>query len=1369
MGSIKLMGRKKSEALIGAVRSIAEAIQSLAASIDRLAGSGVVIPPEAGRELLRDAARIPEALAGAVADAVAGGQVPPAGGDNALSGNQDQDSGSGTGSGQISPSRPEKGEPVKARSGAGSKDPAGKAATRIPSAAGAAVAATGSATVGSGESQVELRGPDLLPGPFLTSFIRSGGMTIQNLQDMPHAGSIRERLASAIGEHLDEIHPFLSALKHSVNTRGSVSVGLGRMTAEARGHVVHLGRILMENALLENFYHNVTRGYVLAKMSENPAVVNFITGHWLEVYVFSVLEKMLESYRRQYSCEFETYGNLLLDLPDGNKRELDILCFINAQPLWIECKTGFFQNSLAKYKNFSSRYHIPVQNCLLVISGINDQQAQNIAEMHDIPVCTLRNLRTTLTRILDRMCMSMSISVSPAPEAVPAFSRLHAPEHFLSADALRALAEEHGVRVGNLQHNTGDLAVLDPAGLLIGRNYIFAKEILSMIRGSLNAPDHAGTINLQDRSSVETCSACQIMMFLHRTELIPEYSYRKVARTIHFTCQPSGRLISFVEGKWFSYCVGALVNKFMLRCGAADFAVARDAELFRNDIPIVMDYVLRLKDRFFFIKTAFRDYEKAALEISILSGWMAATGSRMLLICHDLTSEKIEKITSQCGVDAMNWGDFERQMPVIFGVGGSAPAPATIRESAAPDTAGTAPGKATASEPAATGSGAADPAEGQDAAGSPASSAGSPGAAAEEASLAVPPAGPARLRIHAFEFTVEDLGSLLSASGFTFRGLDSYDRDLSDLDGCANVICQNYSSISSILTSIYVATIRGQGSLKISAANLPDPVTCALCNLCLAFKRRNWLTYYSYSGNKTRIITLEPGRDPMLQRFISRGWLDHRIYSEAQKHFLSKIKLIRDQDFRIGRNVQISGPDRDYRIPLVLRCPVGDDGSTVMVKTQMGSSEQEAEELSSLGRALGLSRECLVLVTFSTDSVVARKLSSLYGITVMDLSEFRSFLGRLTAAAAVPAPEDEEQEDSEGAAPGNEEKAGGSAPGCDFAEITSRVDQLSQEDRWFLGELEPVQLGLNECAELFDDDSLSVVSMGIYTRGSLMLDRALCSPEDETVTDCSLLSLLDPCLAGNVGSSTVQVDFAGMTQGRQLMLYRLLEALSAAGYIAMGSEDPVRGCVNVRIREPEFLKDYLSRGWFAHLCSRMIEIHIINLTREHGAAAAEFRFGRSMILRCGSGDITVDFVLKPRIGVAFFCFAPDNFERAAADLSLIKSQKNLMRDYAVLVCNTEDAQLCGILSERYQIEVIPFSEYEDYLEECITLESPDPASDAEPEEEPSSPEDVGDEETSPLDDDEYPQEEDSFMDDDELMTKFGYCGDLADIISGRGR
>ena len=80
--------------------------------------------------------------------------------------------------------------------------------------------------------------------------------------------------------------------------------------------------------------------------------------------------------------------------------------------------------------------------------------------------------------------------------------------------------------------------------------------------------------------------------------------------------------------------------------------------------------------------------------------------------------------------------------------------------------------------------------------------------------------------------------------------------------------------------------------------------------------------------------------------YISRGWLDHRIYSETHKHLISSVKSTGNQNFRIARNLKVTVDSHEITLTVMMHYPNGSASSgNIFVKTVFGNSEREAEEL----------------------------------------------------------------------------------------------------------------------------------------------------------------------------------------------------------------------------------------------------------------------------------------------------------------------------------------------------------------------------------------------------------------------------------------
>lgn len=99
-------------------------------------------------------------------------------------------------------------------------------------------------------------------------------------------------------------------------------------------------------------------------------------------------------------------------LPNGDDFELDLIFLVARAPLWIECKTGSYQQYITKYAEMRKHLGIPIRQAILVILSISDDLAQRLSLLYGITVATPN---TFLTRVGEALALGPPAASPAAP------------------------------------------------------------------------------------------------------------------------------------------------------------------------------------------------------------------------------------------------------------------------------------------------------------------------------------------------------------------------------------------------------------------------------------------------------------------------------------------------------------------------------------------------------------------------------------------------------------------------------------------------------------------------------------------------------------------------------------------------------------------------------------------------------------------------------------------------------------------------------------------------------------------------------------------------------------------------------------------
>jgi hypothetical protein len=105
--------------------------------------------------------------------------------------------------------------------------------------------------------------------------------------------------------------------------------------------------------------------------------------------------------------KFACLRNFEIIFPNQDKQELDVFFLLKGStlwgtttPLWIECKSGEFRNSVEKYAKLRNRLQIDKPHSLLLALGISEENATGLTSMFDITVVNEKNFLGYITGLL---------------------------------------------------------------------------------------------------------------------------------------------------------------------------------------------------------------------------------------------------------------------------------------------------------------------------------------------------------------------------------------------------------------------------------------------------------------------------------------------------------------------------------------------------------------------------------------------------------------------------------------------------------------------------------------------------------------------------------------------------------------------------------------------------------------------------------------------------------------------------------------------------------------------------------------------------------------------------------------------------------
>jgi len=236
-------------------------------------------------------------------------------------------------------------------------------------------------------------------GKSAVDWLTTKGITVKKYREQSAADEVFDELAVFLGERFKNLKRIHEAIRRSLSTGSRFTLNLSSSRQEEIADLTQFCTMLKSYAFLSSYSYNRNTKIIYATPQRVGNVTNFFTGGWFERYVYL---KIL-SFLSQNGLEFTCLLNPQIAFPNGDDFELDLLFLISRKPLWVECKTGDYQEYIAKYSDARKLLSIPKLRAILVILDIPDDLTTNLTYLYDITVANENNF-------LERVCTALGLS-----------------------------------------------------------------------------------------------------------------------------------------------------------------------------------------------------------------------------------------------------------------------------------------------------------------------------------------------------------------------------------------------------------------------------------------------------------------------------------------------------------------------------------------------------------------------------------------------------------------------------------------------------------------------------------------------------------------------------------------------------------------------------------------------------------------------------------------------------------------------------------------------------------------------------------------------------------------------------------------------
>lgn len=230
----------------------------------------------------------------------------------------------------------------------------------------------------------------------LRDWLSHRGVTIKREKEAAPIERALEPIAKTIGGRYQRSKLVLDALKRGNTEATAQCVNLREQDPAVVTTSVQLAKQLHDLALIEAYkYHRAPAYQLHLTPSRLPAAINFVVGGWLELYVRTVLHKVIRETRPD--ATFSTLENPQVTLPSGEDFELDLLLEVDGEVWWIEMKSGGFQRHIAKYNRISKLLGLRPERSFMVLCDASVEQCEALSTVFAMTVVAVGDTEAKLT------------------------------------------------------------------------------------------------------------------------------------------------------------------------------------------------------------------------------------------------------------------------------------------------------------------------------------------------------------------------------------------------------------------------------------------------------------------------------------------------------------------------------------------------------------------------------------------------------------------------------------------------------------------------------------------------------------------------------------------------------------------------------------------------------------------------------------------------------------------------------------------------------------------------------------------------------------------------------------------------------------
>ena len=199
--------------------------------------------------------------------------------------------------------------------------------------------------------------------------LQEKNITVKTYVDSITENTSLDNVAYFMGNRYNDIRKVYETIKRHLNKPNGFHLDLKNATQSEISASCQLCTTLYDIAFLSEYkYDKSPRYFIHATPNKIPIAINFLTGHWLEIFIRKTIQDSLKSLPA--TIEYTYLINPQIILPNGNDFELDVVFLINGEIYWVEGKTGNYQHYINKYSYVANMLNLDKNHSFLVLTDV---------------------------------------------------------------------------------------------------------------------------------------------------------------------------------------------------------------------------------------------------------------------------------------------------------------------------------------------------------------------------------------------------------------------------------------------------------------------------------------------------------------------------------------------------------------------------------------------------------------------------------------------------------------------------------------------------------------------------------------------------------------------------------------------------------------------------------------------------------------------------------------------------------------------------------------------------------------------------------------------------------------------------------------